>query len=184
MNRLSFLRTLHHGLAVLAPGKIDTVDDYEACFDGGEASGRCEEDVGRALGDPWRPPGEIGLQRREDRRSLGNSAAVLSTLRGLARADLLFVLSLVFAVTLTALVFGLVICAIGIVGIDLSLSIIKWHFHPIAGLPPRGLAGIKPLGASIGRGAPPMIAFNAAVRMLGNYVQPHYRPLKTEHYPA
>lgn len=190
MNRVSFLRTLHEALAGLPPDEIDDiVDDYESYFDEAEASGRSETEVASALGDPRRLARELraesGLRRWENHRSLGNSATALLALGGLATVDIVFLLPLLFTVTVTALVLGLVIVVAGIAGIGLLLSLIKiWHFHSIAGFVLRGLAGIGLLAASMGCGALLLLALNAAVRLLGKYARLHYRLLKPEPYTA
>jgi uncharacterized membrane protein len=103
------------------------MQDTDLRFDEAHASGRSEQEVAAALGDPRRLARELraesGLRRWENHRSLGNSAAALLALGGLAAVDILFLLPLMFAVTLTVLVIGLVIFVLGIVGIGLLLSL-------------------------------------------------------------
>jgi uncharacterized membrane protein len=190
MNRLAFLTILHDGLAGLPAQETDEIlADYMSYFDEAEASGRSEEDVAAALGDPRRLARELraesGLRRWENHRSLGNSAAALLALGGLAAVDVLFLLPLLFAVTLTMLAIGLVIVVLGIVGIGLLLSLLKiGHFASIAAIMLRAAAGIGLVTASAGCGALLLLAINAAVQMLGRYARLHYRLLKPEQDPA
>src|SRR5450631_433962 len=121
MNRDAFLCILSDGLDGLPAREIDDIlADYVAYFDEAHTSGRSEQEVAAALGDPRRLARELraesGLRRWENHRSFGNSRAVLLALGGLAAVDILFLLPLLFAVTLTVLVIGLVIFVLGIVG--------------------------------------------------------------------
>src|SRR3977135_3741047 len=114
MKRRALLRILRDGLAGLPAQEIDDIlADYTAYFDEAHASGRSEEDVAAALGEPRRLARELraetGLRRWEKHHSLGNSGAALLALGGLAAVDILFLLPLLFAVTLAMLVMGLAI---------------------------------------------------------------------------
>jgi uncharacterized membrane protein len=190
MNRIAFLRILRAGLAGLPAQEIDDiVTDYTAYFDEAHASGRSEEEVATALGDPRRLARELraeaGLRHWENHRSLGNSAAALLALGGLAAVDVLFLLPLLFAVTLAVLVIALVIFVLGIVGIGLLLSLLKiGHFASLAAIVLRALAGIGLIAASAGCGALLLLALNGAVKMLGGYARLHYRLLKPEQNSA
>src|SRR4030088_689156 len=130
MNRMAFLHSLGEGLAGLPDREIDDIlADYSAYFEEARASGRSEEDVATALGDPRRLARELraeaGLRRWENHRSLGNSGTALLALGGLAAVDVLFLLPLLFAVTLVVLVTGLVTFVLGIIGIGALLSLFK-----------------------------------------------------------
>jgi uncharacterized membrane protein len=186
MNRVAFLRILRDGLAGLPAREIDDiVTDYTAYFDEAHASGRSEEDVAAALGDPRRLARELraetGLRRWENHRSLGNSATALLALGGLAAVDILFLLPLLFAVTLAVLVIGLVVFVLGIVGIGALLSLLKiGNFASIGAIVLRAAAGIGLIAASVGLGGLLVLGFNGAVKMLGRYARLHYRLLKPE----
>jgi len=191
MNRVAFLRILRDGLAGLPAHEIDDIlADYAAYFDEAHASGRSEEEVATALGDPRRLARELraetGLRRWENHRSLGNSATALLALGGLAAVDiLLLLLPLLFAVMLTVLVVGLVIFVLGIVGIGLLLSLLKiGQFASIAAIVLRAVAGIGLIAGSVGCGALLLLALNGVVKMLGNYARLHYRLLKPEQHTA
>jgi len=190
MNRVAFLTILHDGLAGLPAREIDDIiADYMSYFDEAETSGRSEAEVAEALGDPRRLARELraetGLRQWENHRSLGNSAAALLALGGLATVDILLLLPLLFAVTLIMLVVGLVILALGIVGIGLLLSLLKvGHFASVAAMLLRAVAGIGLITGSVGGGALLLLALNGAVKMLGNYARLHYRLLKPEQDPT
>jgi uncharacterized membrane protein len=186
MNRLAFLTILNDGLAGLPGREIDDIlADYMSYFDEAEASGRTEAEVAAALGDPRRLARELraetGLRHWENHRSLRNSAAALLALGGLAAVDILFLLPLLFAAMLIMLVMGLIVVALGIVGIGLLLSLLKLgHFASIAAMLARAVAGIGLMSASAGIGALLLLALNGVVKMLGNYARLHYRLLKPE----
>ena len=147
MNRVAFLTILNEGLAGLPAREIDDIlADYMSYFDEAETSGRSEAEVAAALGDPRRLARELraetGLRHWENHRSLGNSAAALLALGGLATVDILFLLPLLFAAMLIMLVIGLVVFVLGIVGIGLLLSLVKiGHFASIAAMLLRAVAG-------------------------------------------
>lgn len=186
MNRVAFLRILRDGLAGLPAHEVDDiVADYTAYFDEAHASGRSEEDVAAALGDPRRLARELraetGLRRWENHRSLSNSATALLALGGLAAVDILLLLPLLFAATLALLVIGLVMFVLGIVGIGALLSLLKiGQFASIAAIVLRAAVGIGLVAASVGLGGLLVLGFNGAVKMLGRYARLHYRLLKPE----
>jgi uncharacterized membrane protein len=190
MNRDAFLHILSDGLDGLPAQEIDDIlADYVAYFDEADTSGRSEEEVAAALGDPRRLARELraetGLRRWENHRSLGNSGAALLALGGLAAVDILLLLPLLFAVMLSMIVMGLVIFVLGIVGIGLLLSLFKvGHFVSIAAMVLRALAGIGLIAGSMGCIALLLLALNGAVKMLGSYARLHYRLLKPEQHPA
>ena len=179
-------------IAVFSYDKIPFVkgtSDYAAYFDEADTSGRSEEEVAAALGDPRRLARELraetGLRRWENHRSLGNSGAALLALGGVAAVDILLLLPLMFAVMLAMIAMGLVIFVLGIVGIGLLLSLFKiGHFVSIGAMVLRALAGIGLIAASMGCGALLLLALNGAVKLLGNYARLHYRLLKPEQHAA
>ena len=190
MNRDAFLHILSDGLDGLPAHEIDDIlADYVAYFDEAHASGRSEEEVAAALGDPGRLARELraesGLRRWENHRSLGNSATVLLAIGGLAAVDILFLLPLLFGVMLAMFVMGLVIFVLGIVGIGLLLSLLKiGHFTSVAAFVLRAAAGVGLIAGSLGCVALLAFALNGAVKMLGNYARLHYRLLKPEQQHA
>jgi uncharacterized membrane protein len=124
---------------------------------------------------------ETELRRWENHHGLRNSGAALLALSGLAAVDILFLLPLLFAVTISVLVIGLVIFVLGIVGIGALLSLFKiGQFASVAAMVLRVGAGIGLITASVGCGALLLLALNGAVQMLGHYARLHYRLLKPE----
>src|SRR6266568_6896346 len=148
MNRVAFLTILNDGLAGLPAQEIDDIlADYISYFDEAQASGRREEEVAAALGDPRRLARELraesGLRRWENDRSLGNSASALLALGGLAAVDILLLLPLLFAATLAMLIICLMIFVLGIIGFGLLLSLFKIaSFASITSMVLRAMAGI------------------------------------------
>jgi len=190
MNRMAFLRILGDGLAGLPDREIDDIlSDYAAYFDEAHASGRSEEDVANALGDPRRLARELraesGLRRWENHRSLGNSATVLLAIGGLAAVDILLLLPLLFAVMLAMLIICLTIFVLGIIGFGLLLNLLKIAaYASIARIVLRAMAGIGLIAGSMGCGVLLLFALNGAVKMLGNYARLHYRLLRPEQRTA
>jgi uncharacterized membrane protein len=177
MTRDLFLRALRGGLRGLPPGDIDDiVADYTAYFDEARASGRREEDVAAALGDPKRLARELraetGLRRWENQRSLGNFIAALLALGGLATVDLFVLLPLLLALGLATMVIGIVIVAFFVAGLATLLSALL--SAALAGI----LTGIGFVAGSVGSGALLLLALTGAVRLLGHYARLHYRLLK------
>jgi uncharacterized membrane protein len=186
MNRIAFLTILNDGLAGLPAREIDDIiADYMSYFDEAQASGRSEAEVAAALGDPRRLARELraetGLRHWENHRSLRNSAAALLALGGLAAVDILFLLPLLFAVSLIMLVIGLMVVVLGVVGIGLLLSLVKLgHFASIAAMMLRAVGAVGLIAGSVGVGALLLLALNGAVKMLGNYARLHYQLLKPD----
>ncbi|WFU42546.1 DUF1700 domain-containing protein [Bradyrhizobium sp. CB82] len=186
MKRADFLRILRDGLAGLPAEEIDDIlADYSAHFEEARASGRAEEQVAEALGDPRRLARELraetGLRRWENHHSLQNSTAALLALGGLAVVDVILLLPLLLVVMLILLIIAFVMLVLGIVGIGLLISLYK-HLGDgrIVELVLRGLAGIALVTTGAGFGALLLLGLNAAVRWLGGYARLHYRLLKPE----
>ena len=184
MNRDWFLRTLREGLSRLpAAEREDILADYAAHFDDAKTAGRSEEEVAQALGDParlareWRA--ETGLRRWENQRSPATFFALLVALGGLAAFDLVFLLPLLLAFGLVALVAGFVLIIFCVVGIALLLSAATpWFFDFATGSLIRGLTGLGFLSGGIGGGAILLLTLNVVVRFLAGYARLHYRLLK------
>lgn len=181
MNREMFLRLLRQGLAGMPASEAeDILADYAAYFDEARATGRAEEDVAAALGDPRRLARELraesGLRRWENNRSLGTFAAALLALAGLAAVDLLFLLPLLLLTALVTAILAAVLAVIAAVGAALVVSVL--HFHSLAAALARGFAGLGLLSGSIGGGALVLLALGFAMKLLGRYARLHYRLLK------
>ena len=188
MNQAAFLRILHDGLAGLPKQEIDEIlNDYSDYFDEALASGRSEEEVAAALGDPRRLARELraetGLRRWENHHSLRNSANALLALGGLAAVDILVLLPLLFAVMLVVLVASLATFVLGAIGVSMLFGALKIiFFASIARTVLRLVIAVAFIGASAGLGTLLLLGLNAAVRWLGQYARLHYRLLKPDEH--
>ncbi len=186
MNGEGFLRSLRVGLAGLPAEEIeDILTDYRAYFEEARASGRSEEDVAGALGDPDRLGRELraeaGLRRWENHRSPANLLTVLLALGGLAAVDILFLLPLLVAVGLAVLIISGILLVIGIVGVGLLLSVVAFgHVSSMAAALARVLIGVGLISGIVGGGSALLLLLNAGVKLLGHYARLHYRLLKPE----
>lgn len=186
MNRADFLHILGDGLAGLPATEIDDIlADYAAHFEEARTSGRTEQEVASALGDPRRLARELraetGLRRWENHHTFRNSTAALFALSGLAVVDIVLLLPLLLVVLLILLVIAFVMFVLGIVGIGLLISLYKhWADGRLVELAMRAAAGIVLVTTGAGFGALLAIGLNAAVRWLGGYARLHYRLLKPD----
>jgi uncharacterized membrane protein len=182
MTRTIFLSRLRQGLAGLQPSEIEEmVADYDTHFAEGLAAGRKEEDIAQALGDPDRLARELraeaGLKRWQERRSAGNFVGALFALLGLATVDLIFLLPLLFVVTLVLFIFGVVLFALIVAGIAVVASLLTFDFGSLAAALARAFAGVGLVAGGIGGGALLLLALDGLVRLLGRYARLHYRIL-------
>jgi uncharacterized membrane protein len=188
MTRDAFLRMLRLGLAGLPSQEIDDiVADYDAHFAESGASGRGEEEVAAALGDPARIARELraeaGLRRFEAHWSVSNLLAATTALAGLAVVDILFLLPL-FVMTLF-LTFGLAIAltVIGAVGVKIIFSTLLFHFGgSVMGMITRLLIGAGLVCCRWGGGALLLMGLGAGVRLLGHYARLHFRLAELNHH--
>lgn len=181
MNRDAFLRTLRLGLAGLPPQEIeDMVGDYAAHFAESHASGRSEEDVAAALGDPARLARELraeaGLRRLEAHWSVSNLLAATLALAGLAIVDILFLLPLLIVTIFIAVGLGIALAAIGAAGLKIILSTLLFHFgEPITEILARLFIGAGLVSCLIGGGALLLMGLAMGIRILGHYARLHFR---------
>jgi len=136
MTRQAFLARLRDGLRGLPPRAInDVMSDYEAHFAEGEAHGRSDEDLCKALGDPGRLArelrAEVGLRRWEEQPNASAAAGAVFAVLGLGALDILILLPFVIV---PVLVFMLIWAAV-IVGCFF------WGLWTIMAGPFMGLAG-------------------------------------------
>jgi uncharacterized membrane protein len=183
MNRDEFLSALRDGLRGLPEEESnDIAADYSAHFSDGIASGRSEEEVARALGDPSRLAKELraeaGLRRWREHRNAGNLFAAVFAFVGLATLDLVLLLPLLFAVAVGLFVFAVVLIAVFFLGIASVVSLLDWgSLSTVAGAIARFLKGVGLVAGAIGGGALLLIVLDALVRLLGTYARLHYRVL-------
>ncbi|WP_095202213.1 DUF1700 domain-containing protein [Mesorhizobium carmichaelinearum] len=184
MNRDAFLVSLRNSLAGMSVGEIDEiVADYAAHFDEARASGRSEEDVAKALGDPARLGRELraeaGIRRWEHDRGPAGVAAALLALTGLAAFDILLLLPVLIVFCFVVLGLGVAVVALGVTSVWLLLSVVPfWHFASWATAFARLLAAVGLAAASIGLGSLLLLGLNVGVKLLGDYARLHYRLVK------
>jgi uncharacterized membrane protein len=181
MTRDAFLRTLRLGLAGLPPQEIeDIIADYAAHFAESDASGRGEEEVAAALGDPARMARELraetGLRRFEAHWSVSNMLAAMTALAGLAIVDILFLLPLLIVTIFVALGLAIALAAIGAVGAKIILATLLFHpGSPVIGTAARLLIGAGLVSCLVGGGALLLMGLGAGIRLLGHYARLHFR---------
>jgi len=184
MTRDAFLVSLRGSLVGLPAGEVDEiVADYAAHFDEARASGRSEEDVAKALGDPARLGRELraeaGLRRWEHDRGPAGIVAALLALTGLAAFDIFLLLPVLIVFCFLVLGIGIAVLALGVAGVGLLLSIVPfWHFASWTEALARLLAAVGLAAASIGLGSLLLLGLNIGVKFLGDYARLHYRLVK------
>jgi len=181
VTRDAFLRMLRLGLAGLPPHEVDDiVADYAAHFAESEASGRSEEEVSAALGDPARIARElradVGLRRFEAHWSVSNLMAAMVALAGLAIVDVFFLLPLLFAAMFVTLGLAIALVAIGVVGLKIVFTTVLFHIGlPSVGMLARLLIGAGLVSCFVGGGALLLMGLSLGIRMLGRYARLHFR---------
>ena len=184
MNRDAFLVSLRSSLTGLPASEIDDiVADYAAHFDEAQASGRSEQDVAKALGDPARLGRELraeaGIRRWEHDRGPAGVVAALLALTGLAAFDIFLLLPVLIVFCFVVLGLGVAVLALGVASVGLLLSILPfWHFTLWSTAFARLLAAIGLAAASIGLGSLLLLGLNVGVKLLGDYARLHYRLVK------
>ncbi|MDK4715635.1 DUF1700 domain-containing protein [Rhizobium sp. CNPSo 4039] len=181
MTREAFLRTLRLGLAGLPPHEVDDiVADYAAHFSESEASGRSEEEVSAALGDPARIARElradVGLRRFEAHWSVPNLVAAMMALAGLAIVDIFFLLPLLFVAMFVTLGLAIALVAVGALGLKIIVTTVLFHIGlPSVGMLARLLVGAGLVSCFVGGGALLLMGLSLGIRMLGQYARLHFR---------
>jgi uncharacterized membrane protein len=183
MTKSEFLDTLSRRLAGLPPDEIDALlGDYATHFAEGMAAGRSEAEIAAALGDPVRLARELraeaGLRRWETARTPANFYAALAGFLALIAVDFVFLLPLLGALAIFALVAGLAMLGLCVAGLVLVAKL----FHLDHGLTLSYLArifgGIGLLGLGVGGSALLLMAVDYAVRLLGRFARLHYTLLE------
>lgn len=188
MTRNDFLARLRRGLEGLSPDYIhDVMSDYEAHFADGLASGRTEEEIAAALGDPARLARELkaeaGFRRWEEDRTAGNLAGAVLALLGLAAVDVMFLLPFLFAlfglfVGFAAASIGLLVAGFALVlgAVFPGLAFFGWTgMTGFSLLLAAGLAGLGLMAIGIGLGALFWLALNFTVKAMVEYARLHFR---------
>ncbi|MBV9550347.1 MAG: DUF1700 domain-containing protein [Alphaproteobacteria bacterium] len=189
MTRNEFMTRLRQGLVGLDPDYIrDVMNDYETHFEDGEKSGRSEQEIAAALGDPGRLARELraeaGFRRWENERTPGNLAGAVLGLMGLATVDVLFLfpfLCAMFGIFIGCSVAVLVLVVVGIALIIAALFPGLAWFGLTGGveLVAVGLVGLGMAALGIGLGALFSMIVNFIVKALVNYARLHFRLINT-----
>jgi uncharacterized membrane protein len=186
MTRDAFLHTLRSGLVDLPPRDVeDIVADYAAHFADSSSSGRSEEEVAAALGDPARIARELraeaGLRRFEAQWSLGNLVTAVMALGGLALIDLLFLLPLLVITIAVALAMAIALIAIGLGGLKIIFTALFHLGGPVNEIFAQLFIGAGLVSGFVGGGALLLIGLGAGVRVLGRYARLHFRLARPDH---
>jgi uncharacterized membrane protein len=183
MTQAEFLSILHDRLRGLPPAEIEELmDDYASHFGEGLAKGRSEAEIAAALGDPARLARELraeaGLRRWESARTPANFYTAMIGFLALIAVDFVFLLPLLGALALAALIVGLVMLGLCIAGLALMMRLFSFDhglsLHYLA----RILSGVGLLGLGVGGGALLLMAVEYVVRLLARFARLHYTLLQ------
>ena len=182
MTRAEFLSILHDRLRGLPASEIDELmDDYDSHFAEGLAAGRSEAEIAAALGDPVRLARELraeaGLRRWESARTPANFYTAMIGFLALIAVDFMFLMPLLGALALAALVIGLALLGLCIAGLALVMKLFSFHGLSLGYLT-RILSGIGLLGLGVGGGALLLMAVDYVVRLLARFARLHYTLLQ------
>ena len=189
MTRNEFMTRLRQGLIGLNPDYIrEIMGDYETHFDVGRESGRSEEEIASALGDPGRLARELraeaGFQRWESARTPGNLMGAVLALMGLATVDLFLLLPFLGAVFGIFVGFSVAVLVMVVVGFALIIGALvpglAW-FSVTGGteMLAVGLVGVGLVALGTGLGALFSMIVNFIVRGLVKYARLHFRLIDT-----
>ncbi|TMJ31228.1 MAG: DUF1700 domain-containing protein [Alphaproteobacteria bacterium] len=183
MTQAEFLDTLRRRLAGLPPDEIDElVGDYAMHFADGRAAGRSEGEIAAALGDPLRLARELraeaGLRRWETARTPANFYAAMIGFLALIAVDFVFLLPLLGALALVALIVGLAMLGLCIAGLALVMKLFSLDHGLSLHYLTRILGGVGLLGLGVGGGALLLMAVAYVVRLLARFARLHYTLLQ------
>jgi uncharacterized membrane protein len=189
MTRNEFLGRLRQGLVGLDPDYIrDVMNDYEAHFEDGVSSGRSEQEIAAALGDPGRLARELraeaGFKRWEEHKTPGTMAGAVLALLGLATLDVMLLLPFLGAV------FGIFVgcCVAVLVMVVVGFALMIGALFPglawfgLTGGPEVlavGLVGMGMVALGVGLGALFSLLVNGIVKALVQYARLHFRLINT-----
>jgi uncharacterized membrane protein len=161
------------------------MNDYEAHFVEGLASGRTEEEIAAALGDPARLARELsaeaGFKRWEDHKSPRSLAGAVLALLGLATLDIMILIPFLFPVACVLLGLGAAAFGLFVGGLVLSMASIfpgvLWFslVGKLGGALVMALAGIGLIAGGIGLGSLVWLVADALVRGLVRYARLHFQ---------
>jgi uncharacterized membrane protein len=186
MTRNEFIGRLRRGLVGMDPARADeAISDYESHFEEGLASGRTEEEIAAALGDPVRLARELraeaGFQRWEEERSPRNMAGAVVALLGLATVDVMLLFPLLCG--LGGIFVGFAFAALGLTIGGIVVSVLSLfpgaalfgftgNLGAATGL---GLVGVGLTAGGIGLGALVWWGLEIMIRLLVRYARLHFK---------
>jgi uncharacterized membrane protein len=181
MNRISFIARLREALSGLPQSEIDEiVADYESHFAEASATGRSDEDVAAALGEPARLAkelkAEVGLKRLQEKPTPGNFLVAIGAFLGLLTLNVMFVLPILSVIFVMMLVWIIVAIALGVGGIVVFLTGLFDGFGREALA--HDLAGIGLISGGIGSGALWVLVMGWLAKVFVSYARLHYQVLK------
>jgi uncharacterized membrane protein len=183
MTQDEFLSILAERLRGLPGPEIDELlDDYASHFAEGRAEGRSEAEIAAALGDPARLARELraeaGLRRWESARTPANFYAAVIGFLALIAVDFVFLLPLLFALAIVALVAGAIMLALCVAGLALVMKLFRFDHGLSLHYLTRILSGVGLLGLGVGGGALLLMAIDYVVRLLARFARLHYTLLQ------
>jgi uncharacterized membrane protein len=183
MTQAEFLNILAERLRGLPRSEIDDLlDDYASHFAEGRAEGRSETEIAAALGDPVRLARELraeaGLRRWESARTPGNFYAAMIGFLALIAVDFVFLLPLLGALAIMAVVAGAIMVALCAAGLALVMKLFSLDHGLSLHYLTRILAGVGLLGLGVGGSALLVIAIEYVVRLLARFARLHYTLLE------
>ena len=183
MTQAEFLSILHDRLRGLPPAEIEELmDDYASHFAEGLAEGRSEAKIAAALGDPVRLARELraeaGLRRWESARTPANFYTAMIGFLALIAVDFMFLLPLLGALALAALIVGLAMLGLCIAGLALVIKLFSFDHGLSLHYLTRILSGVGLLGLGVGGGALLLMAVAYVVRLLARFARLHYTLLQ------
>jgi uncharacterized membrane protein len=189
MTRNEFMTRLRQGLVGLDPDYVrDVMADYETHFEDGEKSGRTEQEVAAALGDPGRLARELraeaGFKRWEEARTPGNMAGAVLALLGLATVDVMLLLPFLGAVFGIFVGCSVAVLVMVVVGFALMIAALfpglAWFgLTGGVGMIAVGLVGAGMVALGVGLGALFALVTNLVIKLLVQYARLHFRLINT-----
>jgi uncharacterized membrane protein len=181
MTREAFIARLREGLRGLPPQAVaDIVADYEAHFADGEAAGRSEAEVAKALGDPDRLAREIraesSMARWREERSPSSAMAAVFAVIGLGAFDILVLLPILMGIA--GALFGIAVAVVAGFFAGAVIFAAGPFTNPPGGPVTAILAGIGIMAGSASGGALLTIVSIGLMNALVWYGRLHYRLLK------
>jgi uncharacterized membrane protein len=183
MTQAEFLSILRERLRGLPPAEIEELmDDYASHFAEGVAEGRSEAEIAAALGDPLRLARELraeaGLRRWESARTPANFFTAMIGFLALIAVDFMFLLPLLGALALAALIGFLAMLGLCVAGLALVMKLFSFDHGLSLHYLTRILSGVGLLGLGVGGGALLLMAAAYVIRLLARFARLHYTLLQ------